>query len=237
MTSLVTYEFADGIATLAMDDGKANAMSVAMLQALNDALDRAEADHAVVSLSGRTGMFSGGFDLAVFKRDPTELLHMLEAGARLSRRLLAFPRPVLAVCTGHAVAMGAFLLLAADVRVGVDTGARVQVNEVQIGLTLPHFAVVLCRQRLTPAHAALAAVTAAPYAPARAVLAGFLDEVVPADRLHALAREHAARLLTLNAEAFTATKRRLHADALARLDTAIHDDLTGWAERFGARPA
>lgn len=234
MTSLVTCEFADGIATLVMDDGKANAMSVAMLQALNDALDRAEADNAVVILQGRAGMFSGGFDLAVFKRDPAELLRMLEAGARLSRRLLAFPRPVLAVCTGHAVAMGAFLLLSADLRVGVDSGARVQVNEVQIGLTLPHFAIELCRARLSPGHAGLAAITAAPYTPAQAVVAGFLDEAVPADNLPAAARTHAARLLALNAEAFTATKLRMHGPTLARLDAAIGDDVAGWAERFAA---
>ena len=236
MSSLVTYELADGIATLTMDDAKANAMSVAMLQALNDALDRAQADNAVVLLCGRAGMFSGGFDLAVFKRDPVELVRMLAAGARLCERLLAFPRPVVAVCTGHAIAMGAFLLLCADVRVGVDSGARVQVNEVQIGLTLPHFAIEVCRQRLAPAHFNLAAVTAMPYAPAQAVVAGFLDEIVPAESLQAVARGRAERLLALNAEAFTASKLRLRAPALERLHAAIDDDLADWAARFGPQP-
>ena len=43
---------------------------------------------------------------------------MVRAGAQLVARLLAFPRPVLTVCTGHAYPMGAFLMLAADVRLG-----------------------------------------------------------------------------------------------------------------------
>ena len=229
---LVGYELADGIATLAMDDGKANAMSVAMLQALNDALDRAQADQAAVLLAGRAGMFSGGFDLAVFKRDPDELFRMLEAGARLTERLLSYPRPVVAVCTGHAIAMGAFLLLSTDLRIGVDQGARIQVNEVQIGLTLPHFAIEVCRQRLAPAQLHLATVTAEPYSPQQAVVAGFLDELAPAQALAAVARDRATHLLKLDTHAFTATKLRLRADTLAALRKAIDADLADWGARF-----
>ena len=233
MQGLVRYEFADGIATLTMDDGKANAMGIAMLQAIDAALDRAQDDQAVVVLAGRERMFSGGFDLAVFKGEPEALVRMLEAGARLTRRLLAFPRPVLAVCTGHAIAMGAFVLLSADVRLGVDQGARIQVNEVQIGLTLPRFAIEVCRQRLAPEHLTLAAVTALPYAPQQAVVAGFLDEVVPAAALADATSEGAARLAKLDAPSFAATKLRLRHDTLARLDRAIADDVFDWQSRFG----
>ena len=183
MDTPVSYSLSAGVATLTMDDGKANVMSVRMLQALNDALDRAQADQALVVLKGRPGMFSGGFDLAVFKGEPSEQMRMLEAGARITERLLAFPTPVVAACTGHAIAMGVFLLLAADVRIGVAEGARIHVNEVQIGLTLPHFAIEMCRQRLAPAHLNLAAVTAQPYIPLQALAAGFLDEIVSADAL------------------------------------------------------
>ena len=232
MDNLIRYELADGIATLTMDDGKANVMSVAMLRKLNEALDRAGLDQAVVVLGGRAGMFSGGFDLGAFKRSPAELCEMLEAGARLTHRLLSFPRPVLAVCTGHAIAMGAFLLLSADVRIGVDQGARIQVNEVQIGLTLPRFAIEVCRQRLAPAHLHEAAVTAEPCTPQQAVVAGFLDAVAPTDTLAAVARERATRLTTLNAEAFTATKQRLRGETLARLSEAIRDDVADWSARF-----
>ena len=65
MTELVTYEFAGGIARITMDDGKLNVMSPDMLRALHQAFDRAEADGAIVILSGREGIFSAGFDLKV----------------------------------------------------------------------------------------------------------------------------------------------------------------------------
>jgi enoyl-CoA hydratase len=137
MNPIVTYSLADGIATITMDDGKANAMSVRMLDAINKALDQALIDQAVVVLTGRAGMFSAGFDLSVFKSDPAQLFDMLKAGALLSERILSFPNPIVIASSGHAVAMGSFLLLSADVRLGINEGAKVQANEVQIGLTLP----------------------------------------------------------------------------------------------------
>lgn len=230
----VRYELSDGIATIAMDDGKANAMSVAMLQALGEALDRARAEQAVVVLTGRERMFSGGFDLAVFQRDKDEVFRMLEAGAHLTEKLLSFPRPIVAACTGHAVAMGAFVLLCADVRVGVDAGARFQVNEVRIGLTVPRFAIEVCRQRLSPAHLSHAVLTAAPYSPQQAVAAGFLDEIVAADALAAAARSRAEDLRTLHAESFAATKLRLRLGVMEALRTAIREDIADWTARFRA---
>lgn len=235
MGSLLAYELDGGIATITLDDGKANVMSVAMLRSLNAAIDRAQTDGAALVLTGRPGMFSGGFDLAVFKRDPDETLQMLELGARLCERLLSYPLPVVAACTGHAIAMGAFLLLSADVRIGIDQGARIQINEVAIGLTLPHFAIEVSRQRLAPQHLTLAAITAQPYTPAQAVAAGFLDEIVPADTLAAVARDRAAGLLKLNAQAYAATKLRLRHATLEALKAAIRDDLAGWSQRIRQR--
>lgn len=228
MSTLVQYDFSDGIATLTLDDGKANAMSVQMMQALNSALDRAEADRAVVVLTGRERMFCGGFDLGVFKRERSELLRMLEDGARLSERLLAFPQPVVAACTGHAVAMGVFLLLSTDLRLGVDQGAKILINEVQIGLTLPHFAIEVCRQRLAPAHVHHAITTATPYTPQQALAAGFLDALVPAESLAQVAHSRAQDLLKLHRGAFTATKLRLQRQTLLAMQAAIRDDVADW---------
>ena len=232
MSVPLTYALEDGIATIAIDDGKANVMSVSMLRALDAALDKAAADKAVVVIRGRTGMFSAGFDLTVFKRDPQELFEMLRAGAAITERLLSFPYPVVAVCTGHAIAMGAFLLLSTDLRIGASDDAKIQVNEVQIGLTLPHFAIEVCRQRLSPAHFNLATITATPYNPHQAVVAGFLDEVVPAESLAAVLKSRTDHLRKLDAESFTATKLRLRDPALTLLRDAIKRDVEGWSQRF-----
>ena len=67
MGELTNYQAADNVATIIMDDGKVNALSVAMLAEINAALDQAEGAKAAVVLAGREGRFSGGFDLGVFR--------------------------------------------------------------------------------------------------------------------------------------------------------------------------
>ena len=68
MTDLATYSRSGAIGTIVMDDGKANVMSLAMLNALHAAFDRAEADKTVVILKAHGRHFSGGFDLNVFPK-------------------------------------------------------------------------------------------------------------------------------------------------------------------------
>jgi len=112
---LVSFSHSDGVSTLTLDDGKANVMSPAMLAEINTALDKAEEKGGVVILTGGEKMFSGGFDLSIFKQgSPDEIYTMLSEGARLAHRLLGFPLPTIAACNGHAIAMGVFILLASD---------------------------------------------------------------------------------------------------------------------------
>ena len=121
MSEHVSYELKEQIATIAMDDGKVNAFSIEMLSALHAALDRAEGDDAVVVLTGRDGCLTAGFDLKVFADgDEEKILRMLQLGATLAERIMGFQTPVLIASPGHAVAAGAFMLLAADVRIGTD---------------------------------------------------------------------------------------------------------------------
>jgi enoyl-CoA hydratase/carnithine racemase len=229
----LTIARTDGVTTLTMDDGKANVMSVRMLQALHSAFEQAQGD--IVVIVGRPGLFSGGFDLAVFQRDPRELVTMLSEGARLTERVLSHPRPVVAVCTGHAIAMGAFLLLSADWRLGVDDASRViQANEVQNAMTLPRFAIEVCRQRLTPAALVRTALLSEPHAPHQALRAGFLDEIAAPDQLMQAAHARIERLRKLDTQAFTATQQRLRAPLLSALHQAIEQDIAEWRSRFAA---
>ncbi|MGH8174664.1 MAG: crotonase/enoyl-CoA hydratase family protein [Steroidobacter sp.] len=232
MAQLVRYESDGVISTITMDDGKANVLSVPMLQELNAALERAETDRTVVLLTGRQGMFSAGFDLAVFKETRTAQIAMLRAGAETAHRLLSFPAPVIVACSGHAIAMGAFLILSADVRIGVANAPfRICVNEVQIGMTLPRFAVEVCRQRLSPAHFNRALITAAPYSPEAAFEAGFLDHLAPAADLLTSAREKSLAASKLVRAAHTATKLRVREAALTALRHAIESDVEEWNTR------
>src|SRR5262249_35287160 len=149
---LVDYRLDGSIATLTLDDGKLNVLSPAMLAEVNGALDRAAADRAAVLLTGREGVFSAGFALRVPSGPGAAAREMFLDGFRLAERILSFPAPVVIACPGHAIAMGAFLLLSADYRIGVAGPHKIGANEVAIGLIMPFFGVEICRQRLAPAH-------------------------------------------------------------------------------------
>jgi len=226
MAELAHYELNDRVARITFDDGKANALSIAMLQALHDAFDRAEKDKAVVVLTGRTGIFSAGFDLKVFSQgDPGKVQQMLSLGAELALRILTFPTPVITACTGHAYPAGAFLMMAADVRVGIDGPFRVGLNEVTIGLTLPKFAVEVSRQRLLPAYFNRLLVTGEMIGPREAVTAGFMDQVVDAAELRSTVDGIAAALTKIDPMAHHATKMRVREPAARAIRAAIDEEI------------
>ncbi len=236
MGETVGYELDEGIATITIDDGKVNAFSIDTLTSLHGALDRAESDDAVVVLTGREGCFTAGFDLKVFAGGEVgQILRMLNLGATLAERVMGFPTPVLIASSGHAVAAGAFLLLAADVRIGTDGDYRTGLNEVAIGLAVPRFVIEIASRRLHPGHFPRAVIDAAIYTPAEAVAVGYYDAVVPPGELRAHSLAEAARLAQLDRAAYAETKSRARSQALEAIRAAIEGELSadGLA---GARP-
>jgi enoyl-CoA hydratase len=225
MTELTSYQLDERIAIITMDDGKVNVFSIPMLRSLHAAFDRAAKDEAVVVLTGRENYFSAGFDLKVFQGERADVIEMLTLGATLAERILAFPTPVLCACTGHCYPAGAFLLLSADARIAADGPFRIGLNEVSIGLTLPWFAVELARHRLNPPHFDRATVTATMYNPSDAVVAGFVDRVVPPNELRAASLERAAELAALDPVAHAATKLRTRELVRRSLREAIEREL------------
>jgi enoyl-CoA hydratase len=222
----VVTTISDGIASIAVDDGKVNAMSHAVIDAINAGLDQAEADASAVVISGRPGKFCAGFDLSVMADGADGPRELLRSGAQLWVRMFVFPKPIVVACTGHALAAGAITLLAADTRIGASGNYKIGMNEVAIGMPLPRCAMELARDRLSKRHFTAAANHAHIYDPQSAVEAGFLDQIVPDEDVLAAAHEHAAGLAgSVNALAFATTRelaRRGTADAiLAGLDEDV----------------
>jgi enoyl-CoA hydratase len=226
MADLVTYERSDKVSTITMDDGKVNVFSIPMLRALHEAFDQAEQDATVVLLTGRPGYFSAGFDLKVFSESPDDTPTLLALGATLAERILSFPTPVAVACSGHAFPAGAFLLMAADTRVGADGPFKLGLNEVRIGLALPWFAIVLARHRMTPAAFDHAVVTGEMLDPQEAREAGLLDRVVPLDELAEAGRAAAEDLTAVHVRAHVATKLRARQKVLEELRWSIETELT-----------
>jgi enoyl-CoA hydratase len=222
---VATYRLEGPVAHIQMDDGKANALSEAMLGELDEALTRAEKEAGAIVLSGRPERFCAGFDLKVMMSSPEAAQNMLRRGATLLMRLYATPLPLVAACTGHALAGGALVLLTADVRVGASGAYRIGLNEVSIGLPVPVLAMELARDRLAASELGRATLRAQIYEPADAARAGYLDEVVAAADLATRTKEEATRLAALSPMAYRATKKRLRGKTIAHILSTLDDDM------------
>ncbi len=221
MTDFVTFTENDSHCLVTMDDGKANALGFDMLAQLDAALDQAEAAGKVLIIAGRPGKFSAGFDLSVMGAGGDTTLDLLRNGAGVSQRLVSFPVPVIVAATGHALAMGALLLLSADYRIGTSGTFKIGLNEVAIGMTLPWFGVELATARLAPQHLERAVSLAMMYDPAAAVDAGFLDETVEEAELLPRAVAVAGQCAALNMDAYRGSKARTREALITALEGAF----------------
>ncbi|MFT4572379.1 MAG: enoyl-CoA hydratase [Hyphomicrobiaceae bacterium] len=228
--SPVQYSFEDGVARIDLDDGKANAFSHLLIDAVDACLDRALTDKAgAVVMVGRPGKFSAGFDLKAMMDSAAARRALVERGAQLMLRVYDFPRPIVLAVTGHALAAGAVLLTAADIRIAADVDAKIGLNEVAIGMSLPIFAMELARARLSKRHLLDATCHARIYSPKSAVDAGYIDEVVAPDALVETAMERARALAALADPGYRATKRLLRGPTL----TLIRETLVADMDKIG----
>lgn len=226
MSELVSYQLDDGVATLTLSNGKVNAISPDVINGFNQALDRAVRDQAIVIITGQPGILSGGYDLKVMTSSPENALSLVTQGSQLSRRMLSHPYPIIVACSGHAVAKGAFLLLSADYRIGVEGKFTIGLNEVKIGLTMHWVGIETARDRLSKAVFQRSVLNAEMFDPQGAMAAGFLDAVVAPEELMNAARAMAQQLRKINLKAHAKTKMKVRKALLDALDRAIEIDKT-----------
>lgn len=224
-SDLVTYSLEDKVAVVTMDDGKANALSQQMIDALLAALTRAEQEAGAMVLVGRPDRFCAGFDLRVMMASPQAATALLAAGSELLMRLYGAKLPLVIACTGHALAGGALVVLTGDQRVGAAGAYKLGLNEVSIGLPVPVLAMELARDRLSKRALVHATLLAQIYDPEGALAAGYLDAVAPADQVLAQARAEATRLAGLPSGAFRATKQRLRGATIEHIRETLASDM------------
>lgn len=222
---MLTYTLEDKVAVLQMDDGKANALSSAMLEALSGALDRAEKEANAVVLAGRAGRFCAGFDLKMMMSSPANARTLLTQGAGVLMKLYGLGMPLVVACTGHALAGGALVVLTGDVRIGAQGDFRIGLNEVQIGMPVPVLAMELARDRIVKSELVHATLGAKIYAPDDAVRANYLDAVVPEAEVLGAAKAEAARLGALSKPAYAASKVRLRRATIDLVTSSLDADM------------
>ena len=227
MNNLVSYKSEENYAIITINNGKANAISHEVIEGLSLSLDKAEQENKVVILTGEGGIFSGGFDLKVMTKSPESALELVTKGSKLSLRMLSFPQPIIIACNGHAIAKGAFLLLSADYRIGLEGDFKIGLNEVAIGMTMHYAGIAIAKARLSEVYLNRSVNNAEIYSSKDAVKAGFLDVIVPENQLIPTAIKVAEMSAKLNKKAHEETKLKVRKQHLLDLENAIELDLKG----------
>jgi len=219
----VTLKTEGDVSIIQMDDGKVNVFSPDMIQNFNDILDQVPTDKGAMLIAGREGMFSAGFDLKVMMSSPENAAAMVKSGFELLMRVFTFPRPVVAACSGHAIALGAFLLCSCDHRIGCKGDFKIGANELRNNMIVPTPILELAKFRLIKSHKQRALLNAEMYSIEDAVAPGYLDEVADQDKLFDLAMAKAKDLATLAHPQYLQTKKLDQEEVAAKIYSGIEN--------------
>ena len=227
-------EFAEEVAILRMDFGKANAIGDAFLQKMSALLEEVAARKArALVLTGDGRIFCAGLDLpALLDRGAEEIGAFVDRFSTFMLRVFELPIPVVAAIDGHAVAGGCVLALQTDFR--VMSAGTIGLNEVRIGVGLPAVVLETLRLQVSPSSLRTIALEGRLFEPDAALAIGLVDEVVPPDRLMSRAMDKVRDLASVPPVAFARIKQSLRAQVAEAARRGAASDKKVWATGFAS---
>ena len=217
----VTLKTEGDVSIIHMDDGKVNVFSPEMIQNFEKIMDQIPTNKGSVLITGRPGMFSAGFDLKVMMSSPENAAAMVKSGFLMLKRNFSFPRPVVAACSGHAIALGAFLLCSSDYRVGWEGDFKVGANELRNNMIVPTPILEIAKFKLTKSHKQRALLNAEMYSIKDSIEPGYIDEVASPESFYDVALAKAKDLATLAHPQYDQTKKLDQEDVLPKISKGI----------------
>jgi enoyl-CoA hydratase len=211
------------IVVLRMERGRANALDLELLNALDESLQELDDQEiGAVILTGTGSIFSAGVDLfRVLDTDRDYLVDFLGTLHWALRRLFTFPRPVVAAVNGHAIAGGCILVCACDHRVMADAEGRIGVPELRVGVPFPTAPLEVLRFAVPRQLLQTLTYTGKTYGPADALSWGLVDELVAPDELMDRAVAAAGQLAAIPPGSFEVTKQHLRRPTVERIDALL----------------
>lgn len=206
---MIETSYIGQIAKIDLRHGKVNAMDIEFCTALLKTLaDLQQADCAGVMITGNERVFSAGIDLKRWLSESEDYVEpfMLRL-EELFERVFLFPKPIVAIINGPAVAGGCMLAAACDYRV-ISSEAKIGILESRLGVALPTMAIEIMRHVALPADFRRIVSIGATYKGAEAVTAGLADHCVDKQALDKTAIEAAEQLAALPIDAFRLTKQQ-----------------------------
>ena len=228
--SIATLSKENDISIIKLDDGKANAFSYDMLSQVNELLTKVPRDSGALVITGREGLFSGGFDLKTLATgDMEKITKMVQLGYRLLLELFSFDRPIVAAVSGHSIALGLFVTCSADYRIAIDGKYVCQANEVRNNMDIPTQIMEIIRARVNKKYFYSAVYHSDAYSVQDSIKVGYIDEIVSEDQFMKRVMEKAKELATLPHPFYANTKKTAQDDVRQKIADAIdkYENLAG----------
>ena len=220
--SIATLSQENDVSIIKLDDGKANAFSYDMLTQINELLAKVPRDSGALVITGRDGLFSGGFDLKTLATgDMEKITKMVQLGYRLLLELYSFKRPIIAAVSGHSIALGLFVTCCADSRIAIDGKYVCQANEVRNNMDIPVQIMEILKARVNKNYFYPAVYHSDAYSVQDSIAVGFIDEVVPEPQFMERVMEKAKELATLPHPFYANTKKSAQNDTVQKIAGAI----------------
>ena len=221
---IATIKKEDDVSIITLDDGKANVFSPEMSNQLNACLDQVDTESGCLIITGREGMFSAGLDLKIIQSgDVDRIVEMSSSAFKLLARIFSFPRPVIAACSGHGIALGTFLICCCDYRIGIKGAFMLGANEMRTNMVIPTPILELIKFRVNDSHKYRAVLGAEMYNFNQAQEAGLIDDIVEIDNLMTAAKDKAKDLATMGHPSYTMTKELFIAEPMAKINEALKE--------------
>ncbi len=230
----------NGVATIEIArPEKKNALTVAMYQAMADALRAAAADNTVraVLITGQPGIFTSGNDIEDFMSRPpgsggsSSNSAMDSPVFQFMRALLECDKPVVAAVTGAAIGIGTTMLLHCDF-VYVSDEARLAMPFVALGLVPEYASSLLVPLLMGHTKAAEKLLLGDPFTPEQAVDCGIATAVLPAAEVVNHARRVAERFNQLPPGAVQSAKKLLRGPQREQILATIRIEGEVFAQRL-----
>ena len=208
---MIDFELNDGIGIVRMNNNSAkNSFDIEFAELFIDKVEQANQESKAIVISGVDTVFSAGYNVKIIGKDQKATEKLVELGGKIVVQLLNIRKPVIAACTGHAIALGAVILLGCDFRIGASGNFKLGLNETQLGLALPVFATELAKQRIPHQHIHDVILGAGLHSPEQAQKYGFLDRVVDLDAVVPESIALAQKLAEYSARTYAVHKKELN---------------------------
>lgn len=234
--STIDIAFNDRHAVITLNRPKGHAINQEMVSELTEAFvklaDAPSVEGVILTSSGR--IFSAGLDVVeLYDYNEGQMVNFWGSFARLVRDIIAFPKPTVCAINGQSPAGGCILAMACDHRVMAFGEHRIGLNEVPVGVVVPHFGIELARATVGSRKAAQMFYNGLLMEPDDACAFGIVDETCTPEELMIFAETKLQKWIDMPKVPWEAAKRSVRGPLLDLIgdidpDEDFRETLTCW---------